>query len=145
MTNFADQDLSGIKAAVRTILPAGAYSFIVSASHKEINSKPAISIKYTVIETVGSDLPEADWAEPGTEHDEVIFYKEDYAKYSLPKLDKLLQTAGKPFGDGARGNVSTIIENLQGLQIAAVIKQKKDKKPPHDLRSEVDMNSIIAG
>jgi hypothetical protein len=140
---FNDQDLSGLEAVSGfPIAPAGAYTGYVSLERKTINDVPSIVMVFTVASTLALDDPSAAEVDSGFEVNQICMLN-DNAKYSIGKIDKILEVLGKSRAE--LKSVDAIVEAAQNVAVAFVLKVKPDKKNKEVLRNEVLEASIMAG
>lgn len=115
-------DLSDIADLAGFSVPNnGYYKLSVAATQKEINSKSAIVLDYEVVEVMEMADPTAAPPVIGDKFGESFFIDNEIG---VSFLKKALAPYSAALGTG---NVGSLLEQMQGLQIFATVKRRADK------------------
>ena len=102
--------------------PAGTHRVTLALTKKELNKHPAMEVKMTLVET----MELADSAEtpltPGAT-DSVAYMLDN--EWGLGAFKKILKPVGAHFGET---QISKIVENMQGLEVVVVTRQRPNKE-----------------
>lgn len=111
----------------------GYYKLSLECEVKEVNGADAVTVYYTVLETLELADPAAEPAKVGDQFSDLFSLGNEFG---VGKLKKFLQPFSVAFGTS---NIGALIEQLQGVQVFATVRQRKDKK------DETKVYAIVEG
>lgn len=110
--------------------PNGAHVATIKFEHKEINSKPAIELTLTAVETQELENPAEDKPLVAGATTNILFMLDnEYGQGSLKEVLKPLATAT------GIGNVGQLFEAVNNMQALVVTKVRHDKKRDQNFTS----------
>jgi hypothetical protein len=112
--------------------PPGAYLLRVSCDVKKINDKDAVEAAFTVVETV--ELEDPEHAKPvanGTKFSQAFLLENEFG---VGNLKKFLSPFSQHFG---ASNIGALLQEIKEVEIAASIKNRKDKNDPEKVYASV--------
>lgn len=119
-----------------SVPPTGSYILGVSMEQKEINSKPAIEASFVVVETVELADKEETPAKAGDKFSMLFTLNE----IGIGKLKEFCVPFAEHFGEKSIGTL--VKETIKNVQVAATVKQRKDKTDPEKVYASVKILSI---
>ena len=103
--------------------PAGVHRCTVSITKKEVNSKPAMEVKLTGIETVELSKPEEDKPINAGQTSSSLYFLDN--EFGQGAFKKLVAPLAAHLGVG---NLRELIEQVEGTEVEAVTSFRKNKK-----------------
>lgn len=123
LDSLLNEDLGNLADLAGFSVPNnGHYKLAVTASTKEINSKPAVVFDYEVLEVM--EMADATATPPviGDKFGEAFFIDNEFG---VGQLKKSLAPYGDAFGTT---NIGALLEQIQGVSIYGTVKRRIDKK-----------------
>ena len=111
----------------------GSYILSTSCDTKKINNKDAVEASFEVIEVVELADPSSKVVPVGTKFSTAFFLDNEYG---VGNLKKFLAPFAAHFGKTNLGEL--IRDEMKNVQIAAVVKNRKDKNDPDKVYAAVD-------
>jgi len=119
--------------------PVGYYKLAVSLSRKSVNDKPCIEAAFVVRETLELKNPSEAPCEAGTKFSQLFTMDNEWGQKGFKSFLKGLID---PLGLSGK-KVSEVIEAVQNVEVAATVKQRKDKNDPDKIYANVSDATVM--
>ena len=117
--------------------PPGTYRLLVSkVASKVIGDKPAVSVEYTVLQTIELADKDDKPLEPGAMTGEAFFFgDESKIETALSVMKSRFGALAEPLGLAADCSVLELLDKLEGVEIQCTIGNRADKNDKTKLYS----------
>jgi len=110
----------------------GYFKLSLDVEVKQVNGKDAVTANYTVLETLELADPAATPPTVGDQFGEMFSLDNEFG---VGKLKKFLAPFAAAFGTT---NIGGLLEQLNGVQVFATVRQRADKKDPSKVYAIVE-------
>jgi hypothetical protein len=111
--------------------PPGSYILELTMDVKKINEKDAVEASFVVVETVELANAEDKPVVAGTKFSIAYMIGNEFG---LGNLKKFLKPFSEHYG---QGNIGALLNELKGVTISALIKNRKDKNDPDKVYASI--------
>lgn len=118
-------------------IPAGTHRLAIGWETKEINNKPGVVMKMTVLETIEMSDSSAEPPEAGKKADILfLLQKEDGTPNTIGQgqLKEIISVLREKFGGD---NVREVMDNTDGAEVIATLKVRANKNDPDQKFNQV--------
>lgn len=112
--------------------PAGSYLLRANMAVKEVNSKQCVEASFEVLETIElADPANSTAVVPGTKFSTLFMLDNEFG---VGNLKKFLTPFQQHFG---AANIGALVEEIKDVDIACLVKNRKDKNDPDKVYGSV--------